>query len=354
MRVGRAIATVSIAAGMALFASHAHASDDDDRNKTRTRVVDCGEGERVQAAVNGAKRPTTIFIEGACTEDVLVDKDDIALSGNRAGAACDTGDPRLSAGGTIDGTVTVAGVRARIEFLTITGSGAGILVTDRGAAEIACNAIHANQAGGVLVLNDSFARLRDNLISSNGQRSFNQANVFFDCGLFVGDASAVKSFGNTYKQNQYCAVEADRQAYFRNGSFIPRGTGEAPDPGELDIYVQKGCNQGDPAGSCGDPGTVALEVFNGGNVDLRNADVTGLSEVSGASNLRIGTRATVNGNIDARHNSVVRIESRPGLIPPQTTEFHGGLFCSAGALTFFSRVQCGQTCTGPIPGSCVP
>ncbi|MFQ5468159.1 MAG: hypothetical protein ACE5DS_08495, partial [Kiloniellaceae bacterium] len=67
--------------------------------------MDCGEGERVQAAVNGAKRPTTIFIEGACTEDVLVDKDDFALSGNLAGAACDTGVPRVSAGGSIDGTV---------------------------------------------------------------------------------------------------------------------------------------------------------------------------------------------------------------------------------------------------------
>lgn len=354
MRFSKAIATVSIAAVMALFATHANADDDDDGNKTRTRIVDCGEGQSVQAAINRAKRPTTIFIEGSCAEDVLVDKDDITLSGNRAGAACDTGDPRFSAGGTIDGTITVAGVRARIEFLTITGSGEGILVTDRGAAEIACNAIHANQAGGVLVLDDSFARLRDNLVSSNGQRSFNKANVFFDCGLFVGDASAVKSFGNTYKQNQYCAVEADRQAYFRNGSFIPRGTGEAPDPDELDIYVQKGCNQGDPAGACGDPGTVALEVFNGGNADLRNADVTGLMEVLGASNLRIGTRATVNGNIDARHNSVVRLESRPGLIPPQTTDFHGSLFCDASVQTFFSRVQCGQTCAGPIPGSCVP
>ena len=207
--------------------------------------VDCLT-DTIQAAVDDAVGSTTIFLQGNC-QGVTITKDDITLSGNEAGADCNKADPSASAAATIDGTITVDGVRANIEHLVITGNGAGVNVTNRADARLTCNDISNNQNGGVNVTHTSNAVLRDNTLSSNGQRSFASPFIFFDTGLFVGGASSVRSEGNTYKDNQYAAIEADRQSSFRNGSFLPRENGHPPIPAEKDVIIQKGGNPGDPA-----------------------------------------------------------------------------------------------------------
>ena len=80
-------------------------------------LVNCASGKTVQAGVNSAKSGDTIFIfGGTCDEDVTITTDDITLSGNRMGDACDKADPSASADATINGTVSVDGVRAKIEL----------------------------------------------------------------------------------------------------------------------------------------------------------------------------------------------------------------------------------------------
>ncbi len=87
------------------------------------KEVECDKDETIQKFVDDADKPTIIFIEGVCVEDVTINKDDVTLSGNEAGDLCDKDNPGGT--GTINGTVTVDGVRASIEFLTITGARLG-------------------------------------------------------------------------------------------------------------------------------------------------------------------------------------------------------------------------------------
>ncbi len=316
-----------------------------------TATVNCGPGDSIQAAVDSASGAKTIFVSGSCFEDVSITKDDITLSGNQAGLSCNKANPGGT--GTIEGTVTIDGVRARIEFLTITGSGDGVDIVNRADARLVCNDISDNQAAGVAVVRSSNAVLRDNTLSGNGQREVNPF-IFFDCGLFVSDASSVDSRGNTYADNQYCAVEADRQSTFRNGDFLPRTPGNPADPNERDVITERGCN---PATGSGcfttDEGPVAIEIFNGGLVDIRNGDVNGEIEASALSSFRVDGDAAIQGNISNRFGSVVRIRDRR-FLGDRSVDFTGKLSCTDTAQTFFSNVKCGQTCSGASPNTCVP
>ncbi len=322
-------------------------------------VVDCGAARglnSIQDAVDAASGPETIFVEGLCTEDVIITTDDITLSGNQAGVACNKSDPSASATATIDGTITVDGIRAKIEHLVITGNGAGVLVTNRADARLSCNDISNNQEGGVNVTRTSNAVLRDNTLSSNGQRSFASPFIFFDAGLFVGGASAVRSDGNTYENNQYAAIEADRQSSFRNGSFLPRESGHPPIAGEKDVIIQKGGNPASPA-TCktNTGGPIAVITFNNGHAEFHNADICGEIESAVNSTIRIDDAGgEIIGNVSASGGSFVRIRDRSGFGDGRLTTFDGTLTCSGGSQTFGSSVQCGQTCTGAIPGSCTP
>ncbi len=308
-------------------------------------LVNCATGKSVQAGVNSAKPGDTVFIfGGTCAGDVNITTDDITLSGNKMGNACNKADPSASADATIDGTITVDGVRARIEHLEITGGGDGVVIVNRATVRLVCNDISDNQGNGVIVVRSSNAVLRDNTVSGNGQRKFNEPFIFFDCGLFAADASSVSSRGNTYENNAYCAIEADRQSSFRNGRFLIREPGHPADPAEKDVITQKaGANP------------VAIEAFNGGLVDLRNADVTGQINVTAVSSFRVDGETHIVGDIEATANAVVRIRNRNVQFGgDRQVTFDGTLNCSSGSQTYFSSVQCGQTCTGIIAGDAAP
>lgn len=324
-----------------------------DENKNKT--VDCNKpNASVQKAIDKAKRgkATTIYIVGTCYETVTINKDDIVLSGNKAGNECDKANPGGT--GTINGTVIVDSVRARIEHLTLTGSDDGVGIINRATAHLNCNDISNNEASGVYVLRSSNAVLRDNTLSGNGTRR-TDPGVFFDCGLYAADASSVESRGNTYSDNQYCAIEIDRQASFRNGGFLPREPGQQANPAERDTYIEKGCDPSTGAGCFNEfteNDTVAIIAFNGGLIDLRNADISGFVEVEGLSSYRVDGDATAQGHIYNDVGSLVRIRDRGAQFPGRKVTYKGTLSCYNGAQTLYSNVQCGQTCNGAIPGTC--
>jgi hypothetical protein len=272
------------------------------------------------------------------------------------GIACDKADPSASADATIDGTITVDGVRATIEFLTITGSGDGVNITNRADAHLTCNDISSNQETGVQVTRTSNAVLKDNMVSSNGQRELANPFIFFDGGLFVAGGSHVRSDGNTYKDNQFAAVQVARQGTFRNGSFLPRETGHPPVASEKDTIIAKGSNPANPA-TCNTDGSgpAAVSLFNNGLAEFRHADICGLSDVAVNSSLRIdGAGGAIVGNVNAFGGSFVRIRDHSVFGDGRLTTLVGTLSCSGGSQTFGSSVVCGQTCSGAIPGTCVP
>ncbi len=318
-------------------------------------IVNCNTpNASIQKAVDKADGPTTIYINGTCVGDVTITKDDITLSGNKSGLACIKAAP--GGDGTIDGTVTVDGVRATIEFLTITGSGAGVDIVNRADAHLTCNDISANEAHGVGVRFSSNAVLRDNTLSGNGTRTTNPS-LFWDCGLFAADASSVFSTGNTYADNQYCAIDIFRQSTFKNGVFNPRefGTPHPADPAERDVITERGC---DPETGDGchtdDFGPIAIDVFNAGLVDLRNAEVNGKIEVLTLSSFRVDDDAAVQGNILAQFGSMVRLRNR-GFLGDRQVTYKGTLTCTDSTQAWNSNVQCGQTCNDPdgeIPSGC--
>ena len=305
----------------------------------------------VQKAVDNSVGPTTIFISGECDEDVTIAKDDITLSGNKSGLACIKATPGGT--GTIDGTITVDGVRATIEFLTITGSGAGVDIINRADVHLTCNDISANEAYGVNVARSSNAVLRDNTLSGNGTRGANLA-VFFDCGLTVSHASSVDSRGNTYEDNRHCGIAVGTQSSFRIGATLPNEPGPGADPDERDVFTEVGCDPDSGAGCFSTDGQpVAISAFNGGIVNLRNADVNGEMDVFALSSFRVDSDAAVQGNIGAASLSLVRFKDRSNF-GDRVVTYTGTLTCTGNSETFASEVKCGQMCSGAIPGSCAP
>lgn len=346
----RKLPSLGLVALAMVFAAPTAADDDDDDEGIRTKTVNCPGGS-VQGAVDKVKGPATIFIEGTCVEDVVITKDDITLSGNEAGAACNRASPGGT--GTINGTITVDGVRARIEFLTITGSGGGVDIVNRADVRLVCDDISNNEATGVSVVRSSNAVIKDSTLSGNGTRTTNPF-IFFDCGLFAADASSVRSSGSTYENNQYCAIEVDRQASFRSGDFLPRAPDNPADPNERDVFTELGC---DPATGSGcftdDEGPVVIETFSGGLVDIRNADINGEIGATALSTFRVDGDVAIQGNIRNQFGSLVRIADRFARFGDRGVSFTGQLRCFDTSQTFFSAVRCTQICNGfPSLGAC--
>lgn len=299
----------------------------------------------IQKAVDNADGPTTIFVSGTCIGDVTITKDDITLSGNKNGPACEGGTP--GGDGTIYGRVTVKGARARIEFLTITGPGDGVLVTDRATVDLDCNDISGNDENGVFVRRASNAVLRFNRVAGNGERS-ESPFPYFDCGLGIRAASSVLSLGNTYENNQYCAVTAFEESSFRSGG--PIFSGDEANLAETDTIIERDCDF-DTGNDCftSEYGQVAIDVFNGGNVDLRNTNVGGEMQVFVKGSFRIEGNGVTKGNVVLTHDSAARIRNRGQ--ENQSVLYTGTLTCNDSSFVWGGTVVCGQTCTD---SACAP
>ena len=263
--------------------------------KEQVKYVNCAKpNASIQEVVDKANKgdPIIIFVEGQCAENVLIEADDVTLSGN--GSGLDT------IGAWITGTITIRGAqRVRVEYLHVTGPGAGVVVTDGAAATIAHNELVDNVSDGVTVASFSFARVEFNTITGNGRPA-----PVFEAGIDVYVNGTVRSRGNFIADNNYAAVEVGNMSYFRSGVNTD---GEPPGPEDGDIILQKGCAQGDMAGTCGASGTNAVECYRNGVCDIRVSDITGFITLSGLSNFDVRNEVTINGNIQAFGGSLVHI-----------------------------------------------
>ena len=290
-------------------------------NPPDSMVVNCP-AESVQQAINSVKYglEVTIFIVGQCSESVSIIKDGITLSGNNDGDD------------TIDGGLTEVKIkgaqRVQIEFLELTGAGYGVLAEEGASVTITHSDIHDNEFDGVAAFNQVFVRVSFNTITGNGRPA-----PYYEAGIDAGGGATVRSRGNLFADNGYTAVEVANMSFFRSG--ISTG-GEPPDPADLDILLQKGCAQGQVAGSCGDAGTIALDCFRNGVCDLRNTDVTGIIEVGRASYLD-ARDSIINGNVEGFDGS--RLNMRNTVSGSGLVSCSGETFASSGAVP----------CDGAIP-----
>jgi hypothetical protein len=121
------------------------------------KVVDCGSGERIQRQIDrrNPDRELQLIIRGTCTENVTVDRDDLALIGE---------------GGAVIGTITIPGSRrVVIRNLTVSSpTGPGIFGTDNASFTVEDSDIVRNGTEGVSVRNGAHANLRRNRLSHNG------------------------------------------------------------------------------------------------------------------------------------------------------------------------------------------
>jgi hypothetical protein len=253
-------------------------------DKQHTKTVDCYKSHTsVQSAIDKVKvgRDTTIFIVGFCDEQVSIVKDGITLSGNKDGADI--------IGGGLTEVVVTGAQRVNIEYLELTGDGSGVGVGEGASVTIRNSNIHDNEADGVGVYYNAFARLESNMITGNGQQEDEEA------GIQVYQGGIVRSSGNNIADNGYAAIEVGSVSYFRSFGG--------------DILRQTGCDEDEAPGdgsSCGKERTVALDCYRSATCEFRDTQVTGNIDISSLSNFD-ARNSTVNGLIFGSGGSRVHV-----------------------------------------------
>lgn len=182
----RLMVVVSLLLGIGLLAGTVHA-------QVKTESVNCGVGESIGMALGrgGGRHPLVVVIQGTCTENVTITRDDVTLQGDTAtGGAITAANPALD-------TILINGARRIvIEGLTVTG-GRNSIAGGRGAAFTVQNSTIQDSAGaptsngnGVKVHQTSQAVIHNNVIE-------NHPNT----GITV-EASNATITANTIRRNQ--------------------------------------------------------------------------------------------------------------------------------------------------------
>jgi parallel beta-helix repeat protein len=231
-------------------------------------TVNCGTPPTIsQVLQETSGRPLTITVNGACTENLLITRDDVTLQGGASGgtitgaAAADTiridGAKRvvidtLTVSGGATGIRGVHGAAFTVRNATIqnaVGSGVaamyssqatidgnaiqnnpgnGIAVDYGSSATITANTIRGNRQDGIVVGNTSAARIgltetgvaAGNLIEGNGADGYD--------GIELANGSTGYVYGNTIQNNRSSGIGVYRQCVLRllGGNIIQNnGTG---------------------------------------------------------------------------------------------------------------------------------
>jgi hypothetical protein len=247
-------------------------------------TVDCS--TRTIGQVLGDKgdkgKPLLLRVRGNCAEHVIIERDDVTLEGEGAGA-------------TITGSVTVdTGRRALIANLTVwNASGDAVTVINGGSATIRGSTIADNGGYGVSVRYGSFARVEDSILSRNG-RTNPEAS-----GIFVGSGSMARGLRNLMEGNANAGIDvADNSTYRSDGDTVT----SLPS------------------------GRVSLDVYRASLADVRGVTASGNVDLNQQSQLQVRNAAgfpasTISGNIAVGALSFMRL--RTGVVHT------GGRSCNA-------------------------
>jgi hypothetical protein len=233
--------------------------------------VDCSTGSIGQVLGDkGDKKPLLLRVRGNCAEHVIIERDDVTLEGEGAGA-------------TITGSVTVdTGRRAVIANLTVwNATGDGVTVINGGSATIRGSTIADNGGYGVSVRYGSFARVEDSVLSRNG-RTNPEAS-----GIFVGTGSMARGLRNTMENNANAGIDVGDHGTYRS--------------------------DGDTVTSL-PSGRVSLDVYRASLADVRGVTATGNVDLNQQSQLQVRNAvgfpaSTITGNIVVGALSFMRLRT---------------------------------------------
>ncbi len=255
----------------------------DGRHGMKIRHVDCDNPKAsIQKVVDKIKhgRPTTIFIEGTCTENVTITKDDVTLRGGS---------------GTVIGQITIDGAqRVVIDGLRVTGPGDGVLVMRQAAATLRYSTFEGNDESGIEVAQEAFALIEHNTIRDNGDGS---------CEIFVRDSSNTRLVGNIVVSTQVNCGAID---VFRHGSMHMAGGNHVTSTNEggvgVEVFMGSTFRQSGEERDFIQGGFSAVVLGRQSNADIRDAGLN--VELPGLFAVRVDTSSyaqvrdsTLNGDI---------------------------------------------------------
>jgi hypothetical protein len=226
-----------------------------------TRLVDCTKGHSIQKAIDkrNPERSLTLVIRGACNENVTVDRDDLALVGERPMGA-----------DSVLGTISIPGSRrVLIRNLTVSSpSGAGVEGTDNAAFAVEDSFLVRNATEGLAVRSNAFATVKRSHLDENGQAAPPDSGR----GIDARNGGAVDASDSTIANNRSDGVGAFNNAYVRLSRNTIEGNGRR-DAGEAGIQVNRSRVRGQSNTIRNNTGISGLIIVN--HADYRTG--TGLS-----------------------------------------------------------------------------
>jgi hypothetical protein len=295
------------------------------------QVVNCP-GDLIQAAINAAPPgPVSITINGVCTENIVIGRDNVQLFGGTGGGV--TGASTFNA-------ITVLGASGvRIQDLSVSnGGGAGIVLLENAGATINNVTIADNAGTGLFVRQGSFARVENNThISGSGF-----------CEVQISEAGNVWMQDTTIVSNQPDVNVCVGLGIYRDASVRLLGTNSITNTTmtgfAIDVFHGSTLRQSN--GHTTVSGNV--EVGTESNMDFRDADITGNANVLFNSVLRfrdqgtVPSNVTVTGDIFVNETNVLQFSS----LGPTT--INGTIHCNGGTLFGKDNVT-GATLDCPAP-----
>ena len=325
-------------------------------------TVDCGAGDTIQEALDGAVDGVTIEVSGTCTEIVTITTDGITIIGDPVDGGT------LMGGFIVDGAQRVVIDNLTIDGSTSTGRVDGVRAQFNAHVTVRNCTIQNHTRIGVRIVEASSGLIEGNMITVN-EADGADSGVAVSRGSFailrgttenptqtITSDLASGSFGNSL------GVFNDSNARLNGGNLIV-GTGNAPAIGvfnDASLRVQNGLNT---VTSTQDR---AIGIGRLSQVSLRFFDVTGRIDVTTGSHLEIRRRlnveppnvvtAVITGDIRVRSGAQVEFSSpfiarnlRPGGPNQGSVTVNGRLLCfgNQGRVSF--STGSGQTIQDVFP-----
>ncbi len=288
----------------------------DDHDGIKIRHVDCANpNASIQKKIDKIKhgRPTTIVIDGTCTEEVTITKDDITLKGDA----------------TVDGTITITGAqRVTIDGLNVNS----VSVLDNASVTINDATIESDGSTAVTAVRSAVVVMENTTVAATGNSA---------CAVFISDGSVLRMNSGNELTNDAPSFNCATLSVYRNSTARIRGSGNTitnedtvtsdPDSGSaggfaLDIEMVSSLRI-DGTGPATINGNV--ESFNLSTVDLRKVVVNGGIYADGlTANVRLRGNNTndviVNGNVFPAGDSAVSIRNAGQVV------INGNIDCTNG------------------------
>lgn len=155
--------------------------------------VNCASGDRIATALdrpNVLDRRMIIVVNGTCTENLTIERDDVVLRAGPSGGGVNAADGANS-------VILVNGARrVALENLSVSGGRQGVRVTAGAAATILGGTVRSSAFFGVLVDGSASARIAGTTIEGHGQTGV------------VANGSSVTLTGSTVASNGFSGVAA--------------------------------------------------------------------------------------------------------------------------------------------------